>query len=144
MSLAENVELAHSFFKVWSSHDWDSWMALHAEGAVHEGPDQPEPLKGPIAIRDAHQHLENDFPDFRWDLKRAFGQDNLVCAEVVLRGTHRGTFHLPGDKIIPPTGNGVVVPATFVFTIEDGEVLHYEGYADFLGLFGQLGVGLAL
>jgi len=62
--------------------------------------------------------------------------DDAVIFEVLVRGTHTGTW-----KGIPPTGKRVEFPACAVFTFDDGDRIRSEiAYFDRLTVLSQLGV----
>ena len=138
MTTEQSLQVVEQFFQAWNDKDWDRWGQFHADHAHHTGPDHAQPLDGRDAILNAHRGLGRVLPDFRYDITRLFGQDDRVCAEWTLTGTHQGPLPAPGGKI-EPTGRTVKIAGCFVFKVADGKVTEYAGHVDFLGMYVQLG-----
>lgn len=136
---AMSIAVVREFFEAWNARDWERWAAMHAEHAHHAGPDHAQPLEGRDAIVAAHSGFGNVFPDFRYHVTRIFAQDDHVCAEWTLTGTHRGPLPGPGGRI-EPRAQSISIPGAFVFRVAEGQVAEYVGHVDFLGLYRQLGV----
>ena len=130
--------------RAFNAHDLDGWMALHAEDAVHTQPNRAEPLRGREAIRaDYLAATWTAFPDFRFELARAFGAGGWVCVEGVFTGTHSGPLASPGGETIPPTGRQVRVPLCMVLRLAGGRIVEVHEYNDQLGFLAQLGLAAA-
>jgi steroid delta-isomerase-like uncharacterized protein len=138
VSNEQSIRVVEEFFEVWNAKDWDRWAEYHADHAYHAGPDHAQPITGRDAILAAHTGLGKVFPDFRYEITRIFAQDDLVCAEWTLAGTHQGPLPTPGGRV-EPTGRTIRVPGCFVFRVADGKVSEYVGHVDFLGMYAQLG-----
>jgi steroid delta-isomerase-like uncharacterized protein len=138
MTAEQNIRVVQEFFAAWNAKEWDDWGHLHSDQAYHTGPDHAHPLVGRDAILAAHRGLGKVLPDFNYEVVRIFSQDDLVCAEWQLTGTHQGALPAPGGKV-EPTGKKIQIPGCFIFRVADGKVAEYAGHVDFLGLYVQLG-----
>jgi predicted ester cyclase len=79
------------------------------------------------------------FPDLRHVVELAAADGDRVAVRFRLHGTHTGEF-----LGIAPTGRPIVVSATAILRIVDGQVAELWGEFDRLGLLGQLtGAGVA-
>ena len=116
-------------------------MDFYAEDAQHYQPTQIEPLRGRKAIREDYEKLTIiPFPDAHLEKIRSFGQGDLICVELLFKGTHTGPLVGPEDEEIPPTNKSVQVPICFVVKIKDGKIIEAREYTDQLGYLAQLGV----
>jgi predicted ester cyclase len=79
------------------------------------------------------------FPDMHRELYRLYYQDDVVCVELSLNGTHEGNLPV-GDGFIPPTGQVMSAPTSDVFHLKDGKVVSFHCYVAVPILLSQLGV----
>lgn len=143
MKNKQSIQTVEKFFEAWNAKDWDRWGAMHSDHAYHAGPDHAQPIRGRDAILAAHTGLGKVFPDFKYEITRIFADDDLVCAEWILTGTHQGPVPAPGGRI-EPEGKTVRVPGCFVFHVEGDKIAQYVGHVDFLAMYTQLGALPAL
>lgn len=78
------------------------------------------------------------FPDARGTITAKIVEGNKGCAEIVWRGTNRGS--LMGN---PPTGKSVEVRAVVVIETQGGQITRSSHYIDVAGMMAQLGAGAA-
>jgi steroid delta-isomerase-like uncharacterized protein len=78
------------------------------------------------------------FPDARGKITTKIVEGNRGAAEIVWRGTNRGS--LMGN---PPTGKAIEVRAVVVIETDGGKVTRSTHYIDVAGMMAQLGVGAA-
>jgi steroid delta-isomerase-like uncharacterized protein len=127
-----------------NAHDLDDWVSYYAEGARHYQPDRAEPLSGREEIRE--DYLKTTwipFPDFHFEVVRAFGQENWICVEGNLTGTHKEAMQGPDGELLPATNKTIRVPVCFVARVENRKLVEVHEYNDQLGLLAQLGVALS-
>jgi len=74
------------------------------------------------------------FPDAHGTITSKIVEGNKGAAEIVWRGTNRGS--LMGQ---PPTGKGVTVRATVVIESNGGKIARCSHYIDVAGMMAQLG-----
>lgn len=122
-------------------HDLDYVASWHAEGALHHQPNRPEPLRGREEIREDYRRSTwIPFPDFQFELERAFGQSEWLCVQGTLTGTHEGPLEGPEGETIPATGRAIRVPICLVVRVESGKAVEVYEYNDQLGFLTQLGL----
>jgi steroid delta-isomerase-like uncharacterized protein len=78
------------------------------------------------------------FPDARGTITNKIVGGNKGVAEIVWRGTNRGS--LMGH---PPTGKAIEVRAVVVIETEGGKITRSTHYIDVAGMMAQLGAGAA-
>ncbi|GAA0675565.1 ester cyclase [Natronoarchaeum mannanilyticum] len=75
------------------------------------------------------------FPDAAFLIEEIVADDNVILAELTVRGTHQGEF-----KGIPPTGRRVEFGAMARYVVADGKVEECHVYYDTKTLANQLGL----
>ncbi|HEX9908301.1 MAG TPA: ester cyclase [Thermoplasmata archaeon] len=138
MSVKQNLQLIEKMWASYNARDWNSFGAMHAESAVMSEPGR-KPYRGRDAILKSYQGMLTVFPDTQMKTVRAFGQDDMVCFEVIASATHKGPLMAPDGKTIPPTNKRIQVDITAVAKIRNGEIVEFHESYDRLGLMAQLG-----
>jgi predicted ester cyclase len=139
--LRQMIEEAIAAF---NTHNLDRWVSYYAEGARHYQPGRAEPLCGRDEIREDYRKTTwIPFPDFHFEVVRAFGHENWICVEGDLTGTHKGPLQGPGGELLPATNKVIRVPVCFVARVENRKLVEVHEYNDQLGLLAQLGVALS-
>ena len=64
-----------------------------------------------------------------------FAEGDRVCARIVVRGRHVGTF-----MGLPPTGKRLSMEIIEITRVKDGKIVERWNQRDWLGLFQQLGI----
>jgi len=124
-----------------NAHDLDRVADWYADDAVHHQPNRPDPLRGRDEIREDYRTSTwIPFPDFHFELERAFGEGEWVCVQGTLTGTHKGPIGEPDGETIPPTGKSISVPLCLVVRVENGKAAEVYEYNDQLGFLSQLGL----
>ena len=122
-NLISDERMAHmvdEFLAAFNRHDLDFVANWHTEDALHHQPNRSEPLRGREAIREDYlQSTWKPFPDFRFDLERAFGQGEWLCIQGTLTGTHQAPIEGRGGEIIPATGRRIHVPILSLIHISE-------------------------
>jgi ketosteroid isomerase-like protein len=80
------------------------------------------------------------FPDAHREVISIYGVDDVVVAELAIRGTHRGDLALPTGTLAP-TGKAIDVPSCDVFHLKNGKVTSFHCYNMPSVMLQQLGVG---
>jgi steroid delta-isomerase-like uncharacterized protein len=144
MSDVSLQRLVREVVDAFNAHDLHRVVNWYAEDALHHQPNRQEPLRGRDEIRqDYRKATWIPFPDFRFELERAFGHREWLCLQGILTGTHDGPIEGPGGETIPPTGRSIHVPICFVVRIEDGKAAEVYEYNDQLAFLAQLGLSPA-
>jgi predicted ester cyclase len=80
------------------------------------------------AIGDSIAALARAFPDLHRELLNIYVAENVVVAEIALRGTHKGELALVSGTLAP-TGKTIVdVPMCDVFHLEGGKIISFDCY----------------
>ncbi|MHA2009404.1 MAG: ester cyclase [Promethearchaeota archaeon] len=137
----DNLRIVDRAFEAFNKHSVDDFMDFYADSAVYNSLSRGEPLEGREVIREEFARVMfTSFPDIKIEKINAFGQDDWLCTEVILKGTHTGPMPGPTGEAIPATNKSIRVPMCLVFKIKDGKFIEIREYMDQLGLISQLGL----
>ena len=82
-----------------------------------------------------YQAMFKGFPDLEVEVTQRFVTDEAIILEVILRGTHNGTW-----AGIPPSGRRMEVPACAVYTFDaDEKIAEERAYFDVSVITKQIG-----
>jgi steroid delta-isomerase-like uncharacterized protein len=131
---AARIKAVQEHFRIENTHDLDAVMATFgntcsflANNELHEGRE---------AVRAFYGEFFRGFPDLRFDIKSLHVAEEAIPVEMVLSGTHSGTWFG-----IPPTGRCFEIPACAVFSFdEDDKIAGERGYFDTALMLRQLGL----
>ncbi len=113
----------HQVFSAFDQHDW---TVFDRNPGLHE----------------TSQHLPNlyaAFPDLCHTVETEVVQGSLVGCVATVRGTHLGPF-----MGLAPTGKQVSFMLVAVDRVVDGRIVDHWAIPDFMSLFQQLGITVAL
>ena len=79
------------------------------------------------AIGDSIAALARAFPDLHRELLNIYVAENVVVAEIALRGTHKGELALVSGTLAP-TGKTIDVPTCDVYHLEGGKIISFHCY----------------
>jgi predicted ester cyclase len=71
--------------------------------------------------------LASAFPDVHRELLSIYVAENVVVAEIAIRGTHQGELALASGTLAP-TGKTIDVPGCDVFHLEGGKIITFHCY----------------
>ena len=79
------------------------------------------------AIGDSVAGLATAFPDLHRELLSIYVAENVVVAEIAIRGTHKGELALVSGTLAP-TGKTIDVPMCDVYHLEGGKIISFDCY----------------
>ena len=79
------------------------------------------------AIGDSIASLASAFPDLHRELLSIYVAENVVVAEIAIRGTHKGELALASGTLAP-TGKTIDVPVCDVYHLEGGKIISFHCY----------------
>lgn len=103
-------------------------------GYIGYDPSQPEPLRGPQAVKEFIQMFKTAYSDGRVTVDEQFAEGDMVATRWTGRGTQDG--ELMG---IAPTKKQVTVPGITISKLKNGKVVEEWSNWDTLGMLQQLG-----
>jgi steroid delta-isomerase-like uncharacterized protein len=134
--LAARLALVREHVRGENTHDPDAIMATFGESARYDDEPWNEHHAGHDGVRSYYDQLLESVPDLYIDVQREHVTRDNVILEVVIRGTHLGTW-----RGLPPTGRKVAIPLCGIFTFDERDRLAGERiYYDRATILHQLGI----
>ena len=126
--------------ELWNARDRDGFLALFDDSVVWLDPATGEQLTGREQLATGwYDAVMDGYPDREVKDVVVFGEEELVCLQGRLVGTHTGTVRGPAGEI-PPTGKRIDSPFVQVFEVRDGKVTRVWIYGDRLLMLEQEGI----
>jgi predicted ester cyclase len=79
---------------------------------------------------------KQNMSNVRWSWDEIIIEGNSAVQRYTVRGNHTGTN---SSTPVPPTGKELVIEGCAVYHLENGKIIEFIEYTDFLGLFQQIG-----
>ena len=128
-------ETANKLIEAWNNRDWDFIReSLHPETTLVT-PDGQEIRGVEGCLDEGWKDHAAGFPDGRLEITNSYDDGEVAITELVLRGTHGGTW-----AGIAPTQKKIEVGWCNVMKFKDGKLLSDRDYVDIQTIFSQLGV----
>jgi steroid delta-isomerase-like uncharacterized protein len=133
---APRLALVREHVSYENTHNLDGIMGTFGDSARYDDEPASEHHSGADAVRKYYAQLLQSVPDLFIDVQREHVTEDAVILEVVIRGTHRGTW-----RGLPATNRTVAIPLCGVFTFDQNNRLSGERiYYDRATVLRQLGV----
>jgi steroid delta-isomerase-like uncharacterized protein len=118
----------------WDNHDAVALAADHALNAVVISPTGGV-LEGRGDIERIYKVWFTAFPDLYFKERDVLIDHDRVVLVMTVEGTHAGDFFG-----LPASGRRVKFIGAFVYTLQDGQIVHERRILDFTGVLVQVGV----
>lgn len=118
----------------WRAHDAAALAADHSPDAVVISPTGGV-LEGREEIQRVYQMWFTAFPDLRFDEYDFIIDGDRVALIMTVSGSHAGDFFG-----LPASGRRVQAVCAFMYTLQDGAIVHERRILDFTGVLIQVGV----
>jgi len=120
--------------EIFSAGNFDLADELLREDAIGYDPALPEPVKGPVGLKESARGYRSAFPDLTIKINEILGDDDLVAIRWTATGTHKGDLFG-----IAATGKQATVTGITIDKYKDGKVAESWVNWDTLGLLQQIG-----
>jgi steroid delta-isomerase-like uncharacterized protein len=134
--MSARLALVEQHIRFENAHDLEGVLGTFGGTAHYDDEAWGEYHKGLSGVRNFYQQLMSALPDLEIQVQRQHITDNAILVEVVIRGTHLGSW-----RGLPPTGRRVEFPLCGVYTFDDEDRLAGERiYYDRATVLRQVGV----
>ncbi|HUA15302.1 MAG TPA: ester cyclase [Verrucomicrobiae bacterium] len=133
---AARVAIVNEHIRLENQHDLEGVLSTFGDTAQYD--DQPwnDHFHGRDGVRQFYGQLMQALPDLEIDVQRQYATEDAVLVEVIIRGTHLGSW-----RGLPSTGRRVEFPLCGVYTFDSRDRLAGERiYYDRGTVLRQLGV----
>lgn len=122
--------------EIWNDKNPSLIADLYSEECVIHTPDGE--VRGIEGGKRLYQTYTSAFPDVEFEIQQIVTEDNMVSAQLLFTGTHKG----PLGKI-PASGNFVKVANNCFFRFAHGKLVEQKGVWDTLSLMRQINADLS-
>ena len=136
MATTNNASVLRAFYAAFNAKDLDELASCATTDA--QARNVAFGWKG--GLQEDMENYAQAFPDGKIEVVTLVEQGDCVCAEVIGRGTHRGTLRGPG-RDLAATGRRVEIPMVEICRFRDGKIAEVRYYFDAFSLYSQLGLG---
>jgi steroid delta-isomerase-like uncharacterized protein len=124
-----------TFTAALSRLDAAALAALYAEHCVVDSPAGGGTVTGRDAVENIYRAFFDAFPDLKWENQQAVSEGSHIAQLFTAVGTNAGGF-----MGLPPTGKQFRFNGAFIFTLENGQIVHERRIYDFTGMLVEIGV----
>lgn len=125
--------------EAFNKNDWDGMTALLSPDATYIEKGTNRTAKGIDEIMKVAHDWRAAFPDLQANIWTTANCGTTEVLEITWTGTHDGPMETPNGTL-PPTGKSVEFDDAQVYRVENGKVVEFRNYGDFLTMLSQLGV----
>ena len=138
MTTAENIDLVKQATDAYNRDGAKGMAEFMDETVIDYFASGRDPLKGKAAFIEDNIAFAKIFADLQAEITNIFGQDDWVCVQGIMTGTHQGAFTLQNGKQISPTGKPIRIPICNVIKLKHGKIAEIHEYFDQLNFMSQL------
>jgi hypothetical protein len=117
MSVSKNIEVVKQANHAFNTLGAEGFAEFLNEDVIDYFPFDRSPLIGKKSIVDDNIAFRNMFSDLQVEIVNIFGQDDWVCFQAYVTGTHSG-------------GGSIRVPICNVVKLKDGKISEVHEYFD--------------
>jgi len=123
--MSARIAIVEQHIRLENEHDLEGVLRTFGETAQYDDEPWDEHYKGD-GVRDFYEQLMSALPDLEIVVQRRHVTDEAILVEVVIRGTHLGSW-----RGLPATGRRVEFPLCGVYTFDGkdrlaGEKIYYD------------------
>jgi steroid delta-isomerase-like uncharacterized protein len=120
------IALVEQHIRLENEHDLEGVLRTFGDSARYDDEPWDEHHEGRDGVRAFYQQLMKALPDLEIDVQRRHVTDDAILVEVIIRGTHLGSW-----RGLLPTGRRVELPLCGVYTFDAddrlaGEKIYYD------------------
>jgi steroid delta-isomerase-like uncharacterized protein len=124
--ISARVALVEKHIGLENNHDLEGVLRTFGEAARYDDEAWGEHYEGSTGVRSFYEQLMHALPDLTIDVKRQHVTDDAVLVEVIIRGTHLGSW-----RGMPATGRKIELPLCGIYTFDAndrlaGEKIYYD------------------
>jgi steroid delta-isomerase-like uncharacterized protein len=126
--------------EAFNKSDWERFKSLCSPDVLYQEKGTGRSTKGVDAILEVAHGWKAAFSDIRGTIISSASDGMTGVVEITWTGTNDGPIELANGTTIPATGKSVEFDDCQLYTVDDGQVVDFKNYGDFLTMLTQLGV----
>jgi len=131
--------VASELMQAFNRSDWERFAALCSPDITYVEKGTNRSAKGVDEILGVAHGWKAAFSDIRGNIFTAANCGTTAVLEITWTGTNDGPMELSSGTV-PATGRSVEFDDAQVYRVENGQVVAFTNYADFVTMLGQLGL----
>jgi steroid delta-isomerase-like uncharacterized protein len=131
--------VARELMEAFNRNDWERFTALCSPDVTYVEKGTNRHTKGVDGILGVAHAWRAAFSDLRGNIFTAANCGTTAVLEITWTGTNDGPIEMAGGTL-PATGRSVEFDDAQVYTVQDGQVVSFTNYGDFVTMLTQLGV----
>jgi steroid delta-isomerase-like uncharacterized protein len=139
MATQNYVRLIKDYYDAFNRREFEIALNMVADNAELELIPFEKKLQGKSEIRSSFERWMAAFPDMRLDVTEVIVSEQSGVAELVGRGTQKGTVNTPSGEI-ESTGKRVELKGCDVFKFRNGKIISIHSFYDSGSIMRQLGL----
>ena len=133
------ASVASETMEAFNKRDWDRMRSVLSPDVIYSEKGSNRNTKGIDEIMQVARDWDAAFPDLQGNIILAAGSGNTAVLEITWTGTNTGPLQT-AQGTLPPTGRSVEFDDAQVYTVENGQVVSFRNYGDFITMLTQLGL----
>lgn len=133
------ASVASEFIEAFNRSDWDRFRPLCSPDVTYSEKGTNRNAKGVEEILQVAHAWKTAFPDIRGNIWTQVSCGNIALLEITWTGTNDGPIEMASGTL-QPTGKSVEFDNAEVHVVENGQLVEFRNYGDFITMLTQLGV----
>jgi steroid delta-isomerase-like uncharacterized protein len=133
------ASVASEFMEAFNRSDWDRFTALCSPDITYIEKGTNRSAKGIDEILGVAHGWKAAFPDIHGNIIARANCGNTAVLEITWTGSNDGPIEMASGTL-PATGKSVEFDDAQIYEVENGQIVEFRNYGDFLTMLTQLGV----
>jgi len=130
---------ASECMEAFNKRDWDRMRAVLSPDVTYSEKGSNRNTKGVDEIMQVARDWDAAFPDLHGNITLSANCGTTAVLEITWTGTNSGPLQT-AKGTVPATGRSVEFDDAQVFTVENGQIVSFRNYGDFVTMLTQLGL----
>jgi steroid delta-isomerase-like uncharacterized protein len=133
------ASVASEFMEAFNRSDWNRFSELCAPDIRYIEKGTNRSAKGADGILQVAHSWKAAFPDIHGSIVTRANCGGTAVLEITWTGTNDGPIEMASGTL-PATGKSVEFDDAQIYDVENGQIVEFRNYGDFVTMLSQLGV----
>jgi len=130
------TKIVHEYLVAWNTHDSEKLLSFFTDDCIYEDVALGRLERGKEQVGSLLKSIFVDVPDFKMEVKSAFGSGDWGAGEWIMTGT----FVHSSVPTVPATGKSFAVRGATILELRYGKISRNTDYIDLPTFLRQIGV----